>query len=100
MGQTGNSFSNQVVAFSQSLQTAGADAQTHSLSGASLQVFDFILDQMFGPAAQQALEHSVQVTKVKQQFSDLRQAPLPKPRHTSALRWSGGLPLIPAGLFP
>ena len=42
--------------------------------------------QMFGPVAQQALKLSVQVKKVKQQFADLRQAPLPRPRHTSTRR--------------
>ncbi|XP_049437342.1 uncharacterized protein LOC125891834 [Epinephelus fuscoguttatus] len=125
MGRIGNSLSHLVLAQSQTLQTAGADAQAQGLSDASLQVFAFLTrelgrlmstltlarrqvwlaqsplseacrktlrtlpvipGQMFGPAAQQALERSVQVNKVKQQFADLRQAPLPRPRHTSALQ--------------
>ncbi len=52
----------------------------------TLRTLPVIPGQMFGPAAQQALERSVQVNKVKQQFADLRQAPLPRPRHTSAPR--------------
>ena len=42
--------------------------------------------QMLGPAAQQALEPSLQVNKVKQQFADFCQTPLPRPRHTRAPR--------------
>lgn len=48
----------------------------------TLRTLPVVSGQMFGPAAQQALERSVQVNKVKQQFADLRQAPLPRPRHT------------------
>lgn len=64
--------------------------------------------QMFGPVAQQALEHSVQVNKGKQQFADLDQAPLPRPRHSSAPRSAanaqsvsrGGRPSLQWGDFP
>lgn len=125
MGRIGNSFSHLVLALSQTLQTTGVDAQTQSLSDASLQAFAFmtrelgrlmssltlarrqvwlaqsplsegcrktlrtlpvIPGQMFGPAAQQALERSAQVNTVKQRFADLHRAPLPKPRHDSAPR--------------
>ncbi|KAE8291436.1 hypothetical protein D5F01_LYC11041 [Larimichthys crocea] len=83
MGRIGNSFSNLVLALSQTLQTTGADAQTQGFSYASLQAFAFrtrelgrlmstltlarrqvwlatlrtllvVPGQMFGPAAQQA----------------------------------------------
>lgn len=56
--------------------------------------------QMFGAAAQQALECSTQVDKAKQQFADLQQSPLPRPRHTVAprppLRPVWGRPLLAA----
>uniref|UniRef100_UPI0037E7B013 uncharacterized protein n=1 Tax=Semicossyphus pulcher TaxID=241346 RepID=UPI0037E7B013 len=100
MGRVGNSLSHLILALSQSLQTSSVDASVQSLSDASLQAFAFMTrelvpGELFGPAAQQALERGIQANQTRQQFASLR-GPTPLPRQRPPQGFGTNCPQLPA----
>lgn len=52
----------------------------------TLRTLPVLPGQVFGPAAQQTLERTVEANKSRQQFADLHRAPRPQPRRATTFR--------------
>ena len=56
----------------------------------TLRALPVVPGQIFGPAAQEALDRSVQANKARRQFTELRRAPAHQPRRSSTQRPAAG----------